>query len=308
MLFLVSVLGGSHSAAAFGAQSTLAKSRRGGRTIKAAHTSDETESGNCKYKNEAAELFQRAREIRASLPAETQEMDQVREAMQSAPRESPWTVPEAGHSGVGYRLYVDIGREDGTWMDPRWGASGKRIGLSIDVKFLSEALANETVVNRMVKDNFGGRSSAVYELESSPFARLRSGFDRMSCHGGGYRIDSGQMGATVRFYVGVDGTPERGSSYGYVQVCWRHVHTILRRFIAQTLFACFVTSDVSVPKGLLYFSLPCFGSSISHLSSKDGPVTVRQIGWHTGWRREESRIVGTFRAVPIEQAQKRDGF
>jgi hypothetical protein len=35
------------------------------------------------------------------------------------------------------------------------------------------------------------------------------------------------------------------------------------------------------------------------LSTKEGIVTVKQIGWHTGWRREESRILGTFRAVTL---------
>ena len=53
-------------------------------------------------------------------------------------------------------------------MDPRWGASGKRIEFTLDVKFLSDTLANQTVVNRMVKDNFGGTSSPVYELTSAP--------------------------------------------------------------------------------------------------------------------------------------------
>jgi hypothetical protein len=67
-------------------------------------------------------------------------------------------------------------------------------------------------------------------------------------------------------------------------------------------------SDIFVPKGCLYFSIPIFGNSISQLSSKEGPLTVRQIGWHTGWRREESQMVGTFRVVPIEKAQRVDGF
>ena len=31
------------------------------------------------------------------------------------------------------------------------------------------------------------------------------------------------------------------------------------------------------------------------ISTKEGTVTVKQIGWHTGWRREESRILGMFR-------------
>ena len=73
-------------------------------------------------------------------------------------------------------------------------------------------------------------------------------------------------------------------------------------------FFCTPYSDVFVPKGNLYFSLPCFGGKISQLSSKEGPVTIRQVGWNTGWRREESRIVGIFRAVPIADAMRKDGF
>ena len=68
------------------------------------------------------------------------------------------------------------------------------------------------------------------------------------------------------------------------------------------------TSDIYIPRGCLYFSLPCFGGKVSQLSTKDGIVSVRQVGWNTGWRREESRIVGTFRAAPIADAQRRDGF
>ena len=65
--------------------------------------------------------------------------------------------------------------------------------------------------------------------------------------------------------------------------------------------------DVSIPEGCLYFSLPCFGG-VSNLSTKEGIVSVRQMGWHTGWRREESRIIGTVYASPIEIAIKRDKF
>jgi hypothetical protein len=60
--------------------------------------------------------------------------------------------------------------------------------------------------------------------------------------------------------------------------------------------------DVSIPKGYLYFSLPCFGGQ---LSTKEGPVTVRQIGWHTGWRREENRILGVFRAQTNKRRAKK---
>jgi hypothetical protein len=165
-------------------------------------------------------------------------------------------------------------------MDPRWGASGKRIEFTLDVRFAATALASEEVKQLMVKDNFGGKSSPVYILQTAENARLRNGYEKMKCFGGGYRIDTDAKNAVARFYVRLEGTPDESSSYG----------------------------DVSIPAGCLYFSIPVFGGSISQLSSKEGLITVRQVGWHTGWRREESRIVGTFRAKPIQDAKRRDKF
>mmetsp|Transcript_32000 Transcript_32000/g.77855 ORF Transcript_32000/g.77855 Transcript_32000/m.77855 type:complete len:427 (+) Transcript_32000:96-1376(+) len=213
-----------------------------------------------------------------------------------------------------YRLCVDIGREDGTWMDPRWGASGKRIEFTIDVRLLpdrslvvvsggsssdmdskdpddnNEALTDPQLVlekfeNAMVKDNTMGKSSEVYPLETAQYARLRNGFDRMECSGGAYRIDQSPRDGgryTLRLVLEVEGTTKADQQYMY--------------------------GDVSVPPGYLYFSLPCFGGSISQLSSKEGPVTVRQVGWHTGWRRQESRIVGVFRAKPLADAKRIDKY
>jgi hypothetical protein len=191
-----------------------------------------------------------------------------------------------GRPSVDFRLHIDIGKEEGTWMEPRWGASGRRIEFTLDVSFLlansddngdDPSLADAEIVDQMVKDNLSGKSSIVRQLRSAPTARLRGGFDQMKCHGGGYRIDVGKS-STARFFVPVEGTSQ--GSYG----------------------------DVSIPKGCLYFSLPCFNNSMRQLSTKEGIVTVRQMGWHTGWRREESRIVGVFRAVPLEQAKKKDKF
>ena len=75
--------------------------------------------------------------------------------------------------------------------------------------------------------------------------------------------------------------------------------------------------DVSIPGGYLYFALPYFGlggggegtgASGMNLSRKEGTITVKQMGWHTGWRREESRILGVFRAMPLEKARLRDKY
>lgn len=269
---------------------------------------------------EAEQLLAKAKQIRDSLEEQTPTPSTSLSGGNVASntrnnRISPFNVQldariSESCASVGYRLYIDLGREDGTWMDPRWGASGKRIEFTIDVSFLSPkcksndnddnnndddgggaSLATQDIVNNMVKDNLSGKSSAVRMIQSATTARLRNGFDRVNFYNGGYRIDmnmDGETGGkgkrlsssnTLRFYLNSDGT-EGKSTYG----------------------------DVSIPKGNLYFSLPCFGSDAKQLSTKEGIVTVRQIGWHTGWRREESRIVGVFRAVPIDQAKKRDGF
>ena len=118
----------------------------------------------------------------------------------------------------GYRLYADIGREDGTWMDPRWGASGNRIEFSLDVIFTNTLPIAEdaaTITEAMVRDNLSGKSSATRVLSVASMARLRNGFDQMDCAPlGGYRIDAQTNGSgTARFYVRVNGTPERGE-YG----------------------------------------------------------------------------------------------
>jgi hypothetical protein len=198
----------------------------------------------------------------------------------------PWSVECQGDDeGEDYRLYVDVGREEGTWMDARWGASGKRIPFALDVKLLSRELADDEsmAVKNMVKNNrMEKKSSKVFALKTAPYARLRDGFDRMQCYGGAYHMDMANNGRyTLRLMVEVEGT-KADQDYMY--------------------------GDVSIPKGYLYFSLPCFGGRIDQLSTKEGPVTVRQIGWHTGWRREENRILGVFRAKTIKDAQRKDPY
>mmetsp|Transcript_32002 Transcript_32002/g.77868 ORF Transcript_32002/g.77868 Transcript_32002/m.77868 type:complete len:421 (+) Transcript_32002:96-1358(+) len=289
-------------------------------------------------KEEAEKLKQQADQLRKEINASSSSSNPTKTdtstntspttTTKSSSSSSPWDIVrsfscssflEGGDEDVAiegekYRLYVDIGREDGTWMDPRWGASGKRIEFTIDVRLLpdrslvvvsggsssdmdskdpddnNEALTDPQLVlekfeNAMVKDNTMGKSSEVYPLETAQYARLRNGFDRMECSGGAYRIDQSPRDGgryTLRLVLEVEGTTKADQQYMY--------------------------GDVSVPPGYLYFSLPCFGGSISQLSSKEGPVTVRQVGWHTGWRRQESRIVGVFRAKPLADAKRIDKY
>ena len=193
--------------------------------------------------DEARLLLDRARKIRESLPAS---MDKEMTSSNNDNEED-----SVDKNAIWYRLYVDAGREEGTWMNPTWGASGRRINFTIDVGFTSIP-ADKDIENKMVRDNLSGSSSNVMVVSPSPKARLRNGFDSMVCSRGGYRIDGRK---TVRLYITCSGTPV--NEYG----------------------------DVFVPPGELYFSVPCFMGNVANLSQKEFPVTVRQKGWHTGWYR-----------------------
>ena len=97
---------------------------------------------------EAEALLARAKALRDSLPPDTHIHTNVNvnvnvnqydsSSSSSSSSSSPWSCPPPPNDTVaaGYRLYVDIGREEGTWMDLRWGASGRRIEFSLDVPFL----------------------------------------------------------------------------------------------------------------------------------------------------------------------------
>ena len=256
-----------------------------------------TPSSTTNLREEAEILKARAEKLRSEIeeitkqqperppqPIENQILQQERI------KTSPWIINSKDNDdddddddgSVQYRLYASIGREDGSWMDPRWAASGKRIDFALDIKLLP-TLADKEISDRMVRDNTMGKSSKVFALETAQFARLRDGYDRMECTNGAYRIDVTKKNQyTIRFVMEVEGTIKADQSYMY--------------------------GDVSIPKGYLYFSLPCFVGSIKQLSKKEGLVSVRQSGWHTGWRREESRICGVFNAKSILDAQKFDSY
>ena len=187
---------------------------------------------------QANDLRRRAQELRASIAQQEQEKNNsnnknnqtIWQATSLHSVVSPWRVSSSDSTidGVGYRLHIDIGREEGTWMDPRWGASGRRIPFTLDVLFTNVLvtdmdLLDSKIGNLMhkatIRNPFGSKSSPSYLLKTAPSARLRNGFDAMSCQDGAYQVDlstdrNGRQQATARFHVCVDGTPERGSSYG----------------------------------------------------------------------------------------------
>lgn len=267
---------------------------------------------------EAQRLLAKAKAIRESLPdiaataADRGSLSERDDAAAAAGKggdraPSKFSLPSAEENG--FRIYVDVGRERGTWMDPRWAASGRRIECTVDVAFprpaaddgedAALALASEDIAAGLVKMVASKSSSvsAVYKLRSGPYARLRGGFDEMVVSDGGYCVESPasaslSSSSTLRFCLMVGGAAD---------------------------------GDVTIPEGKLYFALPYFGlqtegdggdghpSSANTtpkmiLSNKEGTITVKQMGWNTGWFREESRILGVFRAVPLEKAQARDRF
>ena len=167
-------------------------------------------------REEANDLLSRARKLREEIGDDTNFVQGSRQG-ETIPRNqlSSWSVKNE-ELGDEYRLYVDIGREEGTWMDRRWGASGRRIPFTIDVKFLMSSASTGDGA-KMVKDNFMGESSESFSIATAGAARLRGGFDKMNCAGGCYRIDSSKGKDTVRFYLEVDGT-SNNQDYGCVEV------------------------------------------------------------------------------------------
>ena len=244
------------------------------------------ESSSSKQVQQAQELLEKARKLRQEIDQASRDAAAKKAAATStttrqatAVVSSPWSLVNQDSDVTAYRFYVDIGREQGTWMEARWGASGQRIEFSLDVAFTTEAV-NRTVADQMVQDNNNrarrSSKSPVYRLDVAPFARLRGGFDRMKCKPGAYRLDTsnnrGQK--TLRLFFHTEG---------------------------KTM------GDVSVPEDAnLYISLPVLADS--SLSRKEGIVSVRQYGWRTGLYRQESRIVGVVKAVPLKKARINDGF
>jgi hypothetical protein len=251
---------------------------------------------------EAMQLLAKAKAIRESLVSSSDDSisalppPNVSGPLQIGKSPSEFSLPSQSlDDNCCYRLYLDIGREPGTWMDPRWGASGRRVEFTVDVSFVGlvedvvssdeQGLASDDIAACLMKCVTSKSSlSPIYALDLAPYARLRGGFDKMAINNGGFCIESSSSASkssssTLRFCISVDGTTD---------------------------------GDISIPQGYLCFALPYFGLQIvenstlvMNLSSKEGTVTVKQMGWHTGWWREESRILGLFRAVSLYTAQNR---
>jgi len=244
---------------------------------------------------EARQLMAKAKEIRESLVSSSDKsttMTQLSKEVISVVGEksstplSDFTLPSHLLNSA-HRLYIDIGREPGTWMEPRWGASGRRLEFTLDVSFLrlqlddiasssqeeeqrivNDYLASDDIALKLISSTSSSKSSLspIYALHSAPNARLLGGFDKMEMFDGGYCIESSSTATatkTMRFCLSVAGT---------------------------------TNGDISIPKGYLYFALPYFGiiqqqqqsvqvgntdnnstftsqQKIMNLSSRDGTVT-----------------------------------
>ncbi len=72
----------------------------------------------------------RAREIRTQIPLDRSTVTTSTIPSQKIQNVSLWLrSPLSDETGEDYRLYVDIGREPGTWR-----ASGRRIEFSLDIR------------------------------------------------------------------------------------------------------------------------------------------------------------------------------
>lgn len=260
-------------------------------------TEEDGSSAASTFTSEAEQLLAKAKAIRESLPeSPSASTNNSAQGVVKTARQSEFALPPQSSLGNAYRLYIDIGREPGTWMDPRWGGSGKRIECTLELSFSRSeqddvpVLASDDIRAGLAKTVTSKSSSLsrVNRLQFAPNARLRRGYGRMIINDGGYCIES-SVSSTLRFCINADGMKD---------------------------------GDVSIPEGKLFFALPFFGfekkgadddddddsAPKMALSTKEGTITVKQMGWHTGWYREESRMLGVFRAVPLEKARARDGY
>mmetsp|Transcript_30481 Transcript_30481/g.35151 ORF Transcript_30481/g.35151 Transcript_30481/m.35151 type:complete len:89 (+) Transcript_30481:87-353(+) len=66
-----------------------------------------------------------------------------------------------------HRLYVDIGRDDGTWMNPKRRASGRKIEFTINVSFTAKpASGDPNIIDWMVKYTFGTRMCISWRFDA----------------------------------------------------------------------------------------------------------------------------------------------
>ena len=200
--------------------------------------------------NSAEQLLAQAKAIRDSIPSSTDTIGTANDVMVNVQNE--FALPPSNSddssgcccSTNDYKLTVDIGREPGTWMDPRWGASGRRIEFTLDVSFpiitssssenygssssggnreeeVVVASASRDIATSLLKcvTSQSNSVSRVYEMTYAPYARLKRGFDKMEILDGGYCIETtssnrASSSSTLRFFISVAGTEDdnNGSS------------------------------------------------------------------------------------------------
>ncbi|GMH62526.1 hypothetical protein TrST_g13584 [Triparma strigata] len=161
---------------------------------------------------------------------------------------APPSPPSSTH-----RLSVSIGREKNTWMSRRWSSSGVRIPFTLDCTFTPTSL-----------------------LQSTPSARLRSGYDSLKTEPQSYEYNP--KTSALKFSLNVL------ESYRF--------------------------RDCEIYATPLLFAINAYGPRwYENVSSKPGTVCIEQWGWNTGFLRKEKRIVGTFYVEEIdERVRRRDGF
>jgi len=103
-----------------------------------------------------------------------------------------------------WKLSLDIGREEGTWMPKTWGVSGNRLILNMEIEFTQEQLYER---EEFLGGLGGARILKVCDNQMILAPTIREGIRKIECLEGGWRIGKGEgpKGTDIlRFYLEVE--------------------------------------------------------------------------------------------------------
>ena len=110
------------------------------------------------------------------------------------------TATSAVWAPARWRLSIDVGREEGTWMPEDWAKSGARLVCPLEVEVLGEAAAEPNAE----RDIMGGGASLIRPVATPKIVSER-GEEEVLVAGGGWKIGPSDAGrgraATLRFWL-----------------------------------------------------------------------------------------------------------
>jgi len=152
--------------------------------------------------------------------------------------------PSVSLAGLDCKVTLSVGREDGTWMDKEWAASGARLLLPLSCRFTDEIVD----LGFPGEEALGGRFCRKIECSGGSFVG-KSGTENVVVENGGWATaPTGRLGeSAVRFFLDFPSGAAR--------------------------------NDVSIPAGRVFFSNVCFDETteaeIPASEVVDGPAGVR---------------------------------